>query len=61
VDGRYLVVALTLVLPAALMAITVAWYSTNPVAMLVLFSVVLLGGLYLLSYGDTFSAHPTEN
>ncbi|MFZ0830719.1 MAG: hypothetical protein WCB18_05520 [Thermoplasmata archaeon] len=57
-DGRILVVALTLALPAALIAATVAWYSTNPVSLLILFSVMLLGGLYLLSYSDTFSANP---
>lgn len=54
-DGRIYVVALTLVLPAVLIAVTVAWYSTNPVSMLVLFSVMLLGSLYLLSYSDAFA------
>jgi len=60
VDGRFLVVGLTLVLPAVLIAATVAWFSTNPLALLALFSVMLLGSLYLLTYSDTFSAHPSE-
>jgi hypothetical protein len=60
VDGRYIVVALALVLPAILMAITVAWFSTNPISMLILFSVMLLGCLYLLSYSDAFSGRPSE-
>jgi hypothetical protein len=40
------------------MGMTVAWYSTNPISMLVLFSVMLLGGLYLLSYSETFAPTP---
>lgn len=54
-DGRVFVVGLTLVLPAILIAATVIWYSDNPLSMLVLFSVMLLGALYLVSYKDTYS------
>jgi hypothetical protein len=61
VDGRYIVVGLTLVLPAVLMAVTVAWYSANVIVMLILFSIILLGCLYLLSYADAFSGAPTES
>lgn len=45
-------------LPALLMVATVAWYSTNPVAMLVLCSVMLLGCLYLLTYSEAFAPAP---
>jgi hypothetical protein len=55
VDGRYVVVGLTLILPAVLMGITVWRFSTNPIAMLILFSVMLVGCMYLLSYTDAFS------
>jgi hypothetical protein len=55
VDGRIYVVALALVLPAILIAVTVAWYSTNPISILVLMAVMLLGGFYLLSYKETFA------
>ena len=58
-DGRFVVVGLTIVLPAVLMAMTVVWYSTNPISMLVLFSVMLLGALYLLSYADTYTSNPS--
>ena len=58
-DGRIFVVGLTLILPAVLIGATVAWFSTNPVALLVLFSVMLLGALYLLSYSETFSPTPS--
>jgi predicted branched-subunit amino acid permease len=61
VDGRWIVVGLTIVLPAILMVLTVAYYSTNPISMLVLFSVMLFGCLYLLSYSDVFSANPYES
>ena len=54
-DGRIFVIGLTIVLPAILMGVTVAWYSTNPVSMLIMFVVMLLGALYLLSYPDTFT------
>lgn len=59
-DGRAIVVGLTIVAPAVLMGVTVAWFSTNPFVMLLLFSTMLLGGLYLLSYGDTFSGRPSS-
>lgn len=58
-DGRYVVVALTLVLPAVLMGVTVAWYATNPISMLILLSVMLLGAFYLLSYRGPFSTAPS--
>jgi hypothetical protein len=61
VDGRYLVVGLTLVLPAVLIAVTVAWFSANVVTMLILFAVMLVGCLYLLSYTDAFSGTANES
>jgi hypothetical protein len=61
VDGRYLVVGLTLVLPAFLIAVTVAWFSSNVISMLILFSVMLLGCLYLMSYADAFTEVPSES
>jgi hypothetical protein len=59
VDGRIIVVGLTLVLPAILMIATVEWFSTNPISMLILLSVMLLGCLYLLSYTDVFDGSPS--
>ncbi len=54
-DGRVFVVALGLILPAVLIGVTVVWYSDNPISMLILFSVMLLGALYLVSYKDTYT------
>ena len=59
-DGRYIVGGLTLGLPAILIALTVIWFSDNPVSMLVLLSVMVFGCLYLLSYSDAFSNAATE-
>ena len=52
-------VGLTIVLPAILIGVTVVWFATNPLSLLVLFAVMLLGGLYLLSYTDTYSGTPS--
>ncbi|MCI4353270.1 MAG: hypothetical protein L3K14_07820 [Thermoplasmata archaeon] len=54
-DGRFIVVGLTIVLPAILLVAAVAWFNTNPLSVLVLFAVMLIGALYLLSYTETFS------
>ena len=58
-DGRIYVVALAFVLPAKLMAVTVAWFSTNPISILILMAVMVLGGFYLLSYRATFVPEAT--
>jgi hypothetical protein len=60
VDGRFIVIGLTLLLPAVLIGATVAWYHTNPISMLILFAVMLLGCLYLLTYSEAFSAIPSD-
>lgn len=60
-DGRYFVVGLTVVLPAVLMVVTVAWFSANVIVMLALFSAMLFGLFYLLSYSESFSGQPVES
>lgn len=54
-DGRWLTVLLTIALPAALIALTVEEFSSNPVAIFVLLGVMIAGGFYLLSYSETFA------
>jgi hypothetical protein len=54
-DGRLLVVLLAFVVPAALMGVTVVWFASNPISFLVLFGVMIAGGLYLLTYTETFA------
>ena len=55
-DGRLLTVLLAVLLPAVLVGVTVWRFASNPVALLVLFGVMVTGGLYLLTYPDTFGA-----
>ena len=53
-DGRWLTVLLTLVLPAALIGLTAAYFHSNPVAIFGLLAVMVGGGFYLLTYTETF-------
>ncbi|MGI0054984.1 MAG: hypothetical protein ACREBT_02175 [Thermoplasmata archaeon] len=53
-DSRLLAVLLTLVLPAALIGVTVAFFNSNPLSMLGLFAVMIGGTFWLLSYTDSF-------
>lgn len=53
-DGRYIVGGLTLLLPAVLIGVTVWRFASNPVAILALFATMIAGGLYLLTYSESF-------
>ncbi|HEV2316350.1 MAG TPA: hypothetical protein VGV89_02080 [Thermoplasmata archaeon] len=53
-DGRVVAALLTIVLPGALMGVTAEFFSTNPLAILGLFSVMVGGVLYILSYNESF-------
>lgn len=53
-DGRLATVLLAFVLPAALIGVSVARFGSNPLAILGLFMVMVVGGLYLLTYTETF-------
>ena len=50
VDGRWYVIALAFVLPAALIGVTIWKFGSNPLSLLVLFGVVVLGGFYMTTY-----------
>ena len=54
-DGRLLTVLLTLLLPAALLGVTIVYFSSNPVAIFSLLAVMVGGAFYLLSYTETFA------
>jgi hypothetical protein len=54
-DGRLVTVLLAFVLPAVLMGVTVAFFASNPVSIFVLLAVMVAGGLYLLTYTETFA------
>ncbi len=53
-DGRLFVVVAFLVVPAALIGVTIAEFRSNPVSIFVLIGAMLVGGLYLLTYKETF-------
>ena len=54
-EGRLLTLLLLIVLPAALLGLTVLEFSSNPVSVLVLIGVMLVGAFYLLSYTESFA------
>lgn len=54
-DGRLFTVLALLVLPAALIAVTVIEFSSNPVAILGLLAVMVVGAFYLVSYSESFT------
>jgi hypothetical protein len=53
-DGRWLTALLLLVLPAALIGVTIAFFSSNPVSIFVLLATMVVGAFYLLTYSETF-------
>jgi hypothetical protein len=54
-DGRLFTVLVLLILPAALIGVTVFEFHSNPVAILVLIAVMIAGAFYLLSYTESFA------
>jgi hypothetical protein len=54
-DGRLFTVLVLLILPAALIGVTVVEFSSNPVAIMGLIAVMVVGTLYLLSYTESFA------
>lgn len=53
-DGRLFTVLVFLVLPAALIGVTIGLFSSNPVAILALIALMIIGAFYLLTYRETF-------
>ena len=58
-DGRIVTVGLTILVPAALIALTVWQFSSNPLAILFLVLAMIGGSLYLLSYPESFGETST--
>lgn len=53
-DGKLLTLLLLVVLPIALIGVTIAYFGSNPLAIVGLFIVMLAGLFYLLSYTEAF-------
>jgi len=49
-----LTVLVFLVLPSILIGATIAFFSSNPVSILVLMALMIIGSFYLLTYRETF-------
>jgi len=54
-NGRLATFLLTILLPAVLVGVTIEYFASNPISILVLFGVMVAGGLYLLTYQETFA------
>ena len=53
-DGRLFTVLAFLVLPGVLIGVTIAFFSSNPISILVLVGAMTVGSMYLLTYRETF-------
>jgi hypothetical protein len=53
-DGRVTVGLITLAAPAVLLGVTVWEFGSNPLSMVALLAVMVLGSFYLLSYTESF-------
>jgi hypothetical protein len=53
-DGRIVTGIGLLAVPAVLIGVTVAWFSSNPVSIFVMMGLMVLGGFYLLTYRESF-------
>ncbi|HTW40490.1 MAG TPA: hypothetical protein VMF04_06535 [Thermoplasmata archaeon] len=55
-NGRWVTVLLLWVVPAVAIGATVAWFNSNPLAIMIALSAMILGALYLLTYSERFGA-----
>jgi hypothetical protein len=53
-DGRIVTAVLTLLAPSVGIGVTVAYFGANPLSILGLITVMIVGSIYLLSYADSF-------
>jgi fumarate reductase subunit C len=53
-DGRWFTLVFLLILPAALIGVTVWRFAANPLVIFILLVAMVAGGFYLLSYTSSF-------
>jgi hypothetical protein len=51
-NGRQFTLITTLIVPAALIGVTVAFFSSNPLSIFGLMGVMTVGAIYLLTYRE---------
>jgi hypothetical protein len=54
-DGRLFTVLVFLVVPAALIGVTIAAFHSNPISILAEIGAMIVGAFYLLTYRETFA------
>ncbi|MGB6501141.1 MAG: hypothetical protein WBG19_07070 [Thermoplasmata archaeon] len=54
-DGRLFTVLVFLLLPAGGIGVTIAWFSSNPISILFMIGVMIVGSFYLLTYRESFT------
>jgi hypothetical protein len=55
IDGRWFTVIFLLILPAAMIAVSMLWFGSNPIAIFSAFAAMIAGAFYLLTYTDSFA------
>jgi hypothetical protein len=60
VDGRLIAFLIGILAPAILLAVTVVWFASNPLAIVGLILVMALGGFYVVSYAEEFGTQPSS-
>jgi|HubBroStandDraft_1064217.scaffolds.fasta_scaffold832778_2 hypothetical protein len=53
-DSRVIVALATIVLPAVLVGLTIWRFASNPLSILGLLTIMMVGCVYLLSYTESF-------
>jgi hypothetical protein len=58
-NGRLVAGLLVLLLPAVLIGVTAVYFGSNPLSILVLVTLMIVGSLYLMTYPEVLGAHPS--
>jgi hypothetical protein len=53
-DGKLVTGIGLLLVPGALIGVTIAWFSSNPVSIFAMLALMVAGGIYLLTYRESF-------
>jgi hypothetical protein len=53
-DGRWFTVIVLLILPILGIVAAIAWFASNPLAILGALAVMIVGAFYLLTYTESF-------
>lgn len=54
-NGRWFTLVFLFAIPVVGIAATIAWFSSNPIAIFVALGAIVMGALYLLTYTETFA------